>query len=88
MNFVTISFDNYDNNIIFYNNNLSTSNLFIIFIPFNSQSAVYNNLINFIYFNIFNLFLIDTEFFNIFINFNKKSRRNKRARFEDLKFKY
>ena len=48
----------------------------------------YNDLINFIYFNNFNLFFIDIEFNNIFINLDKKSRRNKRARFKDFKFEY
>ena len=87
MSFIIISFDNYDNSITLYNNNLLTLNFSAIFILSSSQSTFYNNLINFIYFDIFGLFFIDVEFFNVFINLDKGLKRNKRARFKNLKFK-
>ena len=64
------------------------SNFFIAFTSsFGSQSTFYNNLINFICFDISGLSLIDIEFFNIFINLDEKSKRNKRVYLKDLKFK-
>ena len=74
--------------MIFYNNILSILKFSIIYISFFNSLSIYNNLVNFIYFNTISLIIIDIKLFNIFINFKKESRYNKKTYFKDLKFKF
>ena len=86
MSFIVVIFDYYDNNIILYESNISTLSFFAIYTSLSTTlSSIYINSINFIHFNIINLFvIIFQDANNVFVNLDKEFDLNKRDQKKDV----